>query len=92
MPSLFDSVMPIHEKFIANFAPKASVLMFQIGDVAPDFELPDSEGKLRRLSEFRGKPVLLVFTRIFTDKIFFFVLCAIRTCLLYATTIRSFKN
>jgi len=70
MPSLFDSIMPIHEKFIVNFAPRASVQMFQIGDVAPDFELPDSEGRMRRLSEFRGKPLLLVFTRIFTDKIF----------------------
>lgn len=70
MPSLFDSLMPIHDKFIANFPPKASVDLFKIGDLAPDFELPDSEGQLRRLSEFRGKPLLLVFTRIFTDKIF----------------------
>lgn len=32
-----------------------------IGDLAPDFELPDSEGKSWRLSEHRGKVVALVF-------------------------------
>ncbi len=30
---------------------------------APDFELPDYSGKLVRLSDFRGKNVLLVFNR-----------------------------
>jgi peroxiredoxin Q/BCP len=28
---------------------------------APDFELPDDTGKVRRLSEYRGKPVILYF-------------------------------
>ena len=32
-----------------------------VGDVAPDFELPDSNGKPWRLSEHRGKVVALVF-------------------------------
>ena len=32
-----------------------------IGSAAPDFELPDLNGKLRRLSEFREQNVLLVF-------------------------------
>jgi peroxiredoxin Q/BCP len=31
------------------------------GIPAPDFELPDESGTLRRLSEFRGKPVVLYF-------------------------------
>src|SRR4051812_45896187 len=32
-----------------------------VGAAAPDFELPDLAGVRRRLSDFRGKPVLLVF-------------------------------
>lgn len=35
--------------------------MLQVGDVAPDFELLDEEGKPTRLSSFRGQRVLLVF-------------------------------
>jgi len=38
--------------------------MLQVGDVAPDFELLDEEGKPTRLSSFRGrKNVVLVFYR-----------------------------
>ena len=33
------------------------------GDLAPDFELKDVEGNLVRLSDFRGRPVLLAFLR-----------------------------
>ncbi len=33
------------------------------GELAPDFELQDVEGKTVRLSDFRGKPVLLAFLR-----------------------------
>ena len=33
----------------------------QSGIPAPDFELPDEAGKLRRLSDFRGRPVVLYF-------------------------------
>ena len=32
-----------------------------VGSAAPDFELPDLAGVRRGLSEFRGKPVLLIF-------------------------------
>ena len=32
-----------------------------IGDVAPGFELPDTELKMRSLDEFRGKKVVLTF-------------------------------
>lgn len=31
------------------------------GKAAPDFELPDDTGKIRRLSEFRGQPLILYF-------------------------------
>ena len=32
-----------------------------IGDVAPDFELPSDQGEKIRLSDFRGKKVILYF-------------------------------
>jgi peroxiredoxin Q/BCP len=31
------------------------------GDTAPDFELPDQDGRPVRLSDFRGRPVVLYF-------------------------------
>ena len=37
--------------------------MIAIGDLAPDFELEDVSGKCVRLSNLRGKPVLLAFLR-----------------------------
>jgi thioredoxin-dependent peroxiredoxin len=33
------------------------------GDPAPDFELDDVQGRRIRLSQFRGKPVILDFLR-----------------------------
>jgi peroxiredoxin len=33
------------------------------GELAPDFELKDTNDKLIRLSAFRGKPVVLAFLR-----------------------------
>lgn len=33
------------------------------GELAPDFELKDVRGNLIRLSNFRGKPVVLAFLR-----------------------------
>jgi peroxiredoxin Q/BCP len=35
--------------------------MFQIGDTAPDFELLNDEGQLTKLSDFRGRRVVLFF-------------------------------
>lgn len=36
-------------------------IMLQENDIAPDFELPDDTGRLTRLSDFRGKRVVLYF-------------------------------
>jgi peroxiredoxin Q/BCP len=36
-------------------------LNVKIGDIAPDFELPDDTGNLRSLKEFRGRKVALYF-------------------------------
>lgn len=33
--------------------------MVAVGDLAPDFALPNQDGKLVRLSDFRGKPVVI---------------------------------
>ena len=35
--------------------------MLEIGTQAPDFALPDQEGKIHRLSDYRGKKVVLYF-------------------------------
>ncbi len=37
--------------------------LIQEGELAPDFELTDVQGRTIRLSQFRGKPVLLAFLR-----------------------------
>jgi peroxiredoxin len=36
------------------------------GEPAPDFELDDVQGNRHRLSDFRGKPIVLSFLRGFT--------------------------
>ena len=35
--------------------------MLNIGDMAPDFELPDQNGQTHRLSDYRGQRVILYF-------------------------------
>ena len=35
--------------------------MLEIGTKAPDFELPDQNGELHKLSEYLGKKVILYF-------------------------------
>jgi thioredoxin-dependent peroxiredoxin len=35
--------------------------MLEIGDKAPEFNLPDQDGKVRSLEEFKGKKVLIYF-------------------------------
>ncbi len=35
--------------------------MLQVGTKAPDFELPDQDGKLHNLQEYRGKKLILYF-------------------------------
>lgn len=39
----------------------------KVGDMAPDFELPGSDGKVHKLSDYRGKTVVLAwFPKAFT--------------------------
>jgi thioredoxin-dependent peroxiredoxin len=35
--------------------------MLEVGKNAPDFSLPDQDGNLHRLSDYKGKPVVLYF-------------------------------
>lgn len=35
--------------------------MIEIGDKAPDFELPDQHGKPVKLSDFKGQQIVLYF-------------------------------
>jgi len=35
--------------------------MPEVGEFAPDFSLPDQDGKVHRLSDYRGRPVVLFF-------------------------------
>ena len=36
-------------------------MIMKVGDKAPDFELPDDKGRLTKLSDFKGKKVVLYF-------------------------------
>ena len=35
--------------------------MLEVGTMAPDFELPDQNGEIHTLSQYRGKKVILYF-------------------------------
>jgi peroxiredoxin Q/BCP len=41
--------------------PREETMSIEAGSLAPEFELPDETGKIRRLSDFRGQPVVLYF-------------------------------
>ena len=49
-----------------------------IGDMAPDFELPDTELKLRTLEEFKGKKIVLSFIVAASSPICETELCTLR--------------
>ena len=42
-------------------APAALAADLQVGQKAPDFALPDQDGKLHMLADYKGKTVILAF-------------------------------
>lgn len=69
MSVFFESINPVKGKFIENIFPRPAKRTIKVGDVAPAFSLLEASGKAFNLRDFLGKRVLLVFTRIYTDKI-----------------------
>ncbi|AFY79267.1 MAG: redoxin domain-containing protein [Hydrococcus sp. C42_A2020_068] len=60
-----------NQRFAKNFIPLPGFQVPEVGELAPDFTLPRIRGGLVRLSDYRGQqPVVLAFTRIFTEKLF----------------------
>ncbi|MEL6472014.1 MAG: peroxiredoxin family protein [Cyanobacteria bacterium J06623_4] len=58
----------LNRRFFQNFLPVPAISQFSLGDLVPNFALTDVEGKTHRLADYRNKPVVLAFTRIFTEK------------------------
>ena len=58
----------IGRRFFKNFLPVPATCRFQLAQKLPDFTLVGVDGTSYRLSDYRGKPVVLAFTRIFTAK------------------------
>jgi len=58
----------INRRFFQNFLPIPARCKFRLGEALPDFTLTDADGEFHELSNYRGRPVVLVFTRIFTEK------------------------
>ncbi len=60
----------ISDRFFKNFFPIPATNDLRKGMLTPDFDLPDiTNGDRIRLADYRGKkPIVLAFTRIFTEK------------------------
>ncbi len=60
-----------NRRLAKNLIPLPGFQVPAVGDIAPDFELPQVGGDAVQLSDYQGKqPVVLAFTRIFTEKLF----------------------
>ncbi len=60
-----------NERFAKNLIPLPGFTVPQVGELAPDFTLPRVGDTAVKLSDFFGRqPVILAFTRIFTEKLF----------------------
>ena len=58
----------INRRFLKNFTPIPALCRFPLGEKLPDFTLLGADDNTYQLSNYRGKPVVLAFTRIFTEK------------------------
>lgn len=59
-----------NQRFLDNFLPIPAASELRIGNLTPEFQLPDiTNDTTVKLSNYKGKqPVILAFTRIFTEK------------------------
>ncbi|MEL6160095.1 MAG: redoxin domain-containing protein [Cyanobacteria bacterium J06554_11] len=57
----------LNRRFVQNFMPVPAISKFPIGHLVPDFSLTDVDGKVHRLIDYRNQPIVLAFTRIFTE-------------------------
>jgi glutaredoxin-dependent peroxiredoxin len=46
---------------MSNTTKSSDTLPPNIGDIAPDFDLPDADLKIQKLSDYKGKPIVLAF-------------------------------
>jgi peroxiredoxin Q/BCP len=52
---------------LAAQAPAQPAVTLKVGDKAPEFSLPGSDGKIHKLSDYKGKTVVLAwFPKAFT--------------------------
>ena len=58
----------LSQRFFNNFVPVPACCRFQLGQEVPDFELQGTDEQIRCLSDYRGQPLVVAFTRIFTEK------------------------
>jgi len=58
----------LNRRFFDNLLPLPAYCRFQLGEVLPNFALIDTDAQTHQLSSYRGKPVVIAFTRIFTEK------------------------
>jgi peroxiredoxin len=60
----------LNERFYRNFLPIPAINELRLGVGTPDFQLPNiTHGNVVKLSNYKGQqPLLLAFTRIFTEK------------------------
>ncbi|MGC1309221.1 MAG: peroxiredoxin family protein [Phormidesmis sp.] len=58
----------VSRRFLQNFLPVPARCRFQLGQRLPDFTLLEADGTPHQLSNYRGRPVAIAFTRIFTSQ------------------------
>ncbi|NJM96993.1 MAG: AhpC/TSA family protein [Phormidesmis sp. RL_2_1] len=58
----------ISRRFLDNFLPIPASCRFQLAQQLPNFTLSDASGNAHQLTDYRGQPIVLAFTRIFSAK------------------------
>jgi peroxiredoxin len=53
------AIASTHAQTPAPQTPAAPAVELKVGDMAPDFTLPGTDGKTHKLSDYRGKTVII---------------------------------